>query len=60
MIATQGYSAIPAMFDNSNTHATNPSWTPHARHHVVRKVCAHVYNGILVLFLLRTASNTWP
>jgi hypothetical protein len=34
-IATLGYSAIPGIFDSNNTHATNPSWTGHARYHVV-------------------------
>jgi hypothetical protein len=60
-IATLGYSAIPALFDANNTHATNPSWTAHARYHVVWQVSSYVYNAILALFLIWTANtSTWP
>jgi hypothetical protein len=58
---TLGFSAIPALFDSNNTHATNPSWTPHARFHVVWQVSSNVYNGLVALFLIWTAGNAaWP
>jgi hypothetical protein len=58
-IATLGYSAIPAIFDSNNTHATNPSWTGHARYHVVWQVSSYVYIAVLMLYLIWTArTNT--
>src|SRR5271167_2935839 len=59
-IATLGYSAIPGIFDSNNTHATNPSWTGHARYHVVWQVSSYVYVAALMLYLIWTAgNNTW-
>jgi hypothetical protein len=56
-IATLGYSAIPGIFDTNNTHATNPSWTGHARYHVVWQVSSYVYVGLLMLYLIWTAGG---
>jgi hypothetical protein len=54
-IATLGYSAIPGIFDSNNTHATNPSWTGHARYHVVWQVSSYVYVAVVMLYLIWTA-----
>jgi hypothetical protein len=54
-IATLGYSAIPGIFDSNNTHATNPSWTGHARYHVVWQVSSYVYLAVLMLYVIWTA-----
>jgi len=51
-IATLGYSAIPGIFDSNNTHATNPSWTGHARYHIVWQVSSYVYVALLMLCLI--------
>lgn len=51
-IATLGYSAIPGIFDSNNTHATNPSWTGHARYHVVWQVSSYIYVAVLMLCLI--------
>lgn len=60
-IATLGYSAIPALFDSNKTHMTNPSWTGHARYHVVWQVSSYVYVALLMLVLIWTAgANTQP
>jgi hypothetical protein len=60
-LATLGYSAIPALFDSNNTHATNPSWTGHARFHVVWQVSSYVYVALLALYLIWTAgADHWP
>jgi hypothetical protein len=60
-LATLGYSAIPALFDSNNTHATNPSWTAHARYHVVWQVSSYVYVALIALFLIWTAgADKWP
>jgi hypothetical protein len=54
-IATLGYSAIPGIFDSNSTHATNPSWTGHARYHVVWQVSSYIYVAVLMLCLIWTA-----
>jgi hypothetical protein len=51
-IATLGYSAIPAVFDSNNTHATNPSFPGHARFHIVWQVSSYVYIALLALYLI--------
>lgn len=56
-IATLGYSAIPTLVDLGVTHATNPSWTGHARYHVVWQVASLVIMAALGLFLTWTATG---
>ena len=56
-IATLGYSAIPTLVDLGATHATNPSWTGHARYHVVWQVVSLVIMAGLGLFLTWTATG---
>jgi hypothetical protein len=56
-IATLGYSAIPGIFDSNSTHATNPSWTGHARYHVVWQVSSYIYVAVLMLYLIWTAGT---
>ena len=52
---TLGYSAIPSLFDFNETHATNPSWTGHARWHVVWQVSSYDYMALVALVLIWTA-----
>ena len=60
-IATLGYSAIPALFDSNDTHATNPSFPGHARFHVVWQVSSYVYVALLALYLIWSAdADKWP
>ena len=56
-VVTLGYSAVPTHYDLSDTHATNPSWTPHARWHVVWQVSSYDYIALLSLFLIWTAGS---
>lgn len=56
-IATLGYSAIPTIVDLGATHATNPSWTGHARYHVVWQVASLVLTALVSLFLIWTATG---
>ena len=56
-IATLGYSAIPTLFDFNETHATNPSWTGHARWHVVWQVSSYDYMALMALYLTWTAGT---
>ncbi|MCB1395292.1 MAG: hypothetical protein KDJ98_04800 [Rhodobacteraceae bacterium] len=54
-LVTLGYSAIPTFFDFNETHATNPSWTGHARWHVVWQVSSYDYIALMALVLIWTA-----
>src|SRR5215208_5834363 len=54
-INTIGYSAIPVLADFNKTHATNPSWTPHARFHVVWQVLSYCGVGLIALWLIWSA-----
>lgn len=56
-LITLGYSAIPSLFDFNNTHATNPSWTGHARYHVVWQVVTFDLVAVLALALIWTAGE---
>lgn len=56
-ICTLGYSAIPTFFDFSNSHATNPTWTGHARYHVIWQVSSYDYMALLALVLIWTAGQ---
>jgi hypothetical protein len=59
-VASIGYGFVTIKADFNATHATNPSWTPHARFHVVWQVLS--YSGIATLALgliwLRGAMET--
>ena len=54
-IATLGYSVIPTIFDWNNSHATNPTWTGHARYHVVWQVSSYDLIALMALYLIWTA-----
>ena len=54
-INTIGYSAIPVLADFNKTHATNPTWTPHARFHVVWQVLSYCGIGLIALWLIWSA-----
>lgn len=54
-LSTLGYSAIPAMFDLNETHATNPRWVGHARFHVVWQVASYICIGLIALVFI-----WWP
>ena len=54
---TLGYSAIPSFFDFNDSHATNPSWTGHARWHVVWQVSSYDYIALMALYLIWTAGT---
>lgn len=56
-ITTLGYSAIPTYMDFNASHATNPSWTGHARFHVVSQVMSFNIVAMLSLFLIWTATG---
>ena len=56
-IATLGYSAVPTFFDFNESHATNPSWTGHARYHVIWQVMSYDYVALIALFLIWTAGT---
>jgi hypothetical protein len=51
-LVTGGYSVIPVLADLNMTHATNPTWTPHARFHVVWQVSSYVGFGMFALALI--------
>jgi hypothetical protein len=48
-LAAIGFGFLTIKADFNRTHATNPSWTPHARFHVVWQVLS--YTGIAVIAL---------
>ena len=54
-LATLGYSAIPSLFDFNPTHATNPSWTGHARYHVIWQVSSYDLIALMAVVLVWTA-----
>ena len=61
-INTIGYSAIPVLADFNKTHATNPTWTPHARFHVVWQVLSYCGVGLIALWQIWSAgpaSKLW-
>lgn len=43
---------IPALADLNATHATNPSWGPHARFHVVWQSLSYVLMAPVALYVL--------
>lgn len=54
-IATLGYSVVPSVFDLNHSHATNPSWTGHARYHVIWQVSSYDLIALLALYLIWSA-----
>ena len=56
-IVTLGYSGIPTFFDWNASHATNPTWTGHARYHVVWQVASYDVIALLSLALIWTAGT---
>lgn len=56
-LVTLGYSAIPSFFDFNDSHATNPSWTGHARYHVVWQVTSYDYIALIMLYLTWTTGH---
>jgi len=51
-LATLGYSAITILADFNRTHASNPTWTGHARFHVVWQISSYSGFGLLALALI--------
>ena len=51
-LVTLGYAFITILADINKTHATNPTWTPHARFHVVWQVASYAGFGLLALGLI--------
>lgn len=56
-LLTLAYSVIPTRYDLTETHATNPSWTPHARWHVVWQVASYDFIALISLVLIWTAGD---
>ena len=56
-IVTLGYSAIPTFFDFNPSHATNPSWTGHARYHVIWQVSSYDFLALIMLWITWTTAN---
>ena len=54
-LATFGYALVTIVADLNPTHASNPTWTPHARFHVVWQVSSYAGLGLLALALI-----WWP
>jgi hypothetical protein len=46
------YGVVPLFADFNRTHAMNPSWTKHARFHVVTQVLTTTSIGLTALWLL--------
>ena len=53
-LVTAGYGVATILADINKTHATNPTWTPHARFHVVWQVSSYAGFGLLALGLIWT------
>jgi hypothetical protein len=53
-VAALGYGLATIKADFNKTHATNPTWTPHARFHVVWQILSYAGIGLFALFLIWT------
>src|ERR1051326_9328097 len=51
-LVTLGYSLVTILADINKKHATNPTWTPHARFHVVWQVASYAGLGLIALALI--------
>ena len=51
-LATLGYAFITVLADFNATHASNPTWTPHARFHVVWQISSYCGLGLIALALI--------
>jgi hypothetical protein len=47
-----GYALVTIKADFNKTHATNPTWTPHARFHVVWQILSYAGVGLIALYLI--------
>src|SRR5262249_5546126 len=47
-----GYTLLTIRADFNRTHATNPSWTPHARFHMVWQILSYAGVGLVALYLI--------
>ncbi len=54
-LASIGYGFVTLKADFNATHATNPTWTPHARFHVVWQMLSYCGIAIIALGLI-----WWP
>ena len=53
-----GYGFATIKVDLNKTHATNPTWTPHARFHVVWQILSYTGIGLISLYLIWIAGGT--
>src|ERR1043166_9708454 len=51
-LVTLGDAFVTILADINKTHATNPTWTPHARFHVVWQVASYAGLGLIALALI--------
>jgi hypothetical protein len=51
-LSVLGYALVTIKADFNKTHATNPSWTPHARFHVVWQILSYSGVGLVALYLI--------
>jgi hypothetical protein len=51
-LSVLGYSIGTIKADFNRTHATNPTWTPHARFHVVWQILSYSGVGLIALYLI--------
>jgi len=47
-----GYALVTIKADFNKTHATTPTWTPHARFHVVWQILSYAGVGLIALYLI--------
>jgi len=51
-LSVLGYALLTMKADFNRTHATNPSWTAHARFHVVWQILSYTGVGLVALYLI--------